>query len=181
MNTHRRLQIFVLLCALCGQSFAAPRNILFILTDDHRYDTFSFMGHPYVETPNLDKLARGGVHCRNAFVTTSLCSPSRASILTGLYAHAHGVTDNYNPVRADLVFFPQLLQRAGYETAFFGKWHMGETDTPQRGFDHWVAFKGQGNYWADGRGTSRVVPQSSSEGFNVNGRRVHSAATSRTS
>ena len=151
---------------------AAPRNILFVLADDHRHDALSFMGHPYLETPHLDRLARGGVHCKNAFVTTSLCSPSRASILTGLYAHAHGVVDNYNPVRTDLVFFPQLLQRAGYETAFFGKWHMGETDAPQRGFDHWVAFKGQGNYWADGRGTTRVVPQSSSEGYNVNGRRV---------
>ncbi|NBV24266.1 MAG: DUF4976 domain-containing protein [Proteobacteria bacterium] len=168
----RFLVCFALLCLGCAQLSAAPRNILFILTDDHRYDTFSFTGHPYVETPNLDRLARGGVHCKNAFVTTSLCSPSRASILTGLYAHAHGVTDNYNPVRSDLVFFPQLLQRAGYETAFFGKWHMGETDAPQRGFDHWVAFKGQGNYWADGHGTTRVVPQSSSEGYNVNGRRV---------
>lgn len=165
--------VFALFCILCGQSsLAAPRNLLFILADDHRYDALSFMGHPYLETPHLDRLARGGVHCRNAFVTTSLCSPSRASILTGLYAHAHGVVDNYNPVRADLVFFPQLLQRAGYETAFFGKWHMGETDAPQRGFDHWVAFKGQGNYWADGHGTTRVVPQSSSEGYNVNGRRV---------
>lgn len=159
-------------CAFVHQAAAAPRNILFILADDHRFDALSFMGHPYLETPHLDRLARGGVHCRNAFVTTSLCSPSRASILTGLYAHAHGVVDNYNPVRPDLVFFPQLLQRVGYQTAFFGKWHMGETDAPQRGFDHWVAFKGQGNYWADGRGTTRVVPQSSSEGYNVNGRRV---------
>lgn len=153
-------------------SHAASRNILFILTDDHRYDALSFMGHPYLETPHLDRLARNGVQMRNAFVTTSLCSPSRASILTGLYAHSHGVVDNYNPVRGDLVFFPQLLQRAGYETAFFGKWHMGETDAPQRGFDHWVAFKGQGTYWADGRGTTRVVPQTTRDGFNVNGQRV---------
>jgi N-acetylglucosamine-6-sulfatase len=151
---------------------ATPRNLVLILTDDHRFDALSFLGHPYVETPHLDRLARGGVHCRNAFVTTSLCSPSRASILTGLFAHRHGVVDNYHPVRADLVFFPQYLQRAGYETAFIGKWHMGETDAPQRGFDHWVAFKGQGTYWPDGRGTSRVVPQTSQEGFNINGRRV---------
>lgn len=167
-----RLCCLILTALWCASAFAAPRNILFILADDHRHDALSFMGHPYLETPHLDRLARGGVHCRNAFVTTSLCSPSRASILTGLYAHAHGVVDNYNPVRTDLVFFPQLLQRAGYETAFFGKWHMGETDAPQRGFDHWVAFKGQGNYWADGRGTTRVVPQSSGEGYNLNGQRV---------
>ncbi len=167
-----RLCCLLLIALWCASASASPRNILFVLADDHRYDAMSFIGHPYLETPNLDRLARGGVHCKNAFVTTSLCSPSRASILTGLYAHAHGVVDNYNSVRTDLVFFPQLLQRAGYETAFFGKWHMGETDAPQRGFDHWVAFKGQGNYWADGHGTTRVVPQSSSEGYNVNGRRV---------
>jgi N-acetylglucosamine-6-sulfatase len=133
----------------------------------------SFLDHPFLETPNMDRLARDGVYFPNAMVTTSLCSPSRASILTGQYAHNHGVSDNYNPVREDLVFFPQYLQKAGYETALVGKWHMGgEHDDPQRGFDHWVSFKGQGTYWADGHGTSRVVPQTSRDGFNVNGRRV---------
>ena len=84
-------------------------NILLILCDDHRYDALGFMGHPFLETPHMDRLAREGTHFENAFVTTSLCSPSRASILTGLYAHNHGVIDNYNPVRKDLIFFPQLL------------------------------------------------------------------------
>jgi N-acetylglucosamine-6-sulfatase len=129
-----------------------------------------FMGHPFLETPHLDRLARKGVHFENAFVTTSLCSPSRASILTGLYAHNHGVVDNYHPVDSSLVFFPQLLQEAGYETAFIGKWHMGDLDEPQRGFDHWVAFRGQGTYYPDGHGTSRVVPQTRYDGFNINGR-----------
>src|SRR5687768_8006552 len=64
-----------------------PRNVVFILSDDHRYDAMSFMGHPIVQTPNLDRIAARGVHLRNAFVTTALCSPSRATILTGLYAH----------------------------------------------------------------------------------------------
>jgi N-acetylglucosamine-6-sulfatase len=151
---------------------ARPRNIIFILTDDHRHDCLGVAGHPWLETPHLDRLANGGVYFERAMVTTSLCSPSRASILTGLYAHTHRVVDNYNPVSPSLIFFPQHLQKAGYETAFIGKWHMGETDEPQRGFDHWVAFKGQGTYWPDGRGTTREVPQTTYDGFNVNGRRV---------
>ena len=86
------------------------------------------MGHPYLETPNLDRMSRGGVVFENAFVTTSLCSPSRASILTGRYAHRHGVIDNYTPVPPDLHSFPEALRKAGYRTAFIGKWHMGDTD-----------------------------------------------------
>jgi N-acetylglucosamine-6-sulfatase len=127
---------------------AKPRNIIFILTDDHRYDALGFLkGQSFIETPHLDALARNGVHLKNAFVTTALCSPSRASILTGLYAHQHRVVDNNNPVSGDLLFFSQYLQKAGYETAFIGKWHMGgEKDDPQRGFNHWVSFKGQGSY-----------------------------------
>ena len=148
-------------------------NVILILTDDHRFDAMGFMGHPFLETPHMDRMAKEGVHLANAFVTTSLCSPSRASILTGLYAHNHGVIDNYNPVPTSLRFFPEYLQKAGYETAFVGKWHMGgEHDEPQRGFDYWLSFKGQGTYWADGHGTSRVVPQTSYDGFNINGNRV---------
>jgi len=148
-------------------------NVILVLTDDHRFDAMGFMGHPFLETPHMDRMAREGVHLANAFVTTSLCSPSRASILTGQYAHNHGVVDNYNPVPASLRFFPEYLQQAGYETAFVGKWHMGgEHDDPQRGFDYWLSFKGQGTYWADGHGTSRVVPQTSYDGFNINGTRV---------
>lgn len=143
---------------------AKPRNVVFILTDDHRYDALGFLhAQPFIETPSLDALTRGGVHMKNAFVTTSLCSPSRASILTGLYAHRHRVIDNNNPVPSNLVFFPQYLQRAGYETAFFGKWHMGgDFDDPQRGFDHWVSFKGQGSYLPEPNGLNvdgRHVPQ----------------------
>ena len=126
---------------------AKPRNIIFILTDDQRYDALGFMDHPFLETPNLDSLARNGVHLKNAFVTTSLCSPSRASILTGLYAHRHRVVDNNNPIQPGTVFFSQYLQKAGYETAFLGKWHMGgDTDAVQPGFDYWVSFRGQGTY-----------------------------------
>jgi len=152
---------------------ARPLNILFILCDDHRFDCLGSAGHPFLETPHLDSLAKEGATLTRAYVTTSLCSPSRASILTGLYAHNHRVVDNYHPVDEGLTFFPQHLQTAGYETAFIGKWHKGgDTDEPQRGFDHWVAFKGQGTYWADGHGTTREVPQTTYDGFNVNGKRV---------
>jgi N-acetylglucosamine-6-sulfatase len=141
---------------------AKPRNIIFILTDDHRYDALGFLkGQSWLETPNLDALARNGVYLKNAFVTTSLCSPSRASILTGQYAHQHRVVDNNNPVPKDLVFFSQYLQQAGYDTGFFGKWHMGgEFDDPQRGWNYWVSFKGQGTY----------LPNPN--GLNVNGKKV---------
>lgn len=142
-------------------SGAQPKNVVFVLVDDLRDDVFGFAGHPWLETPNLDALARGGVRMRNAFVTTALCSPSRASILTGQYAHRHRVVDNNNPVPAGTIFFPQYLQRAGYETAFVGKWHMGgASDAPQPGFDRWVSFRGQGTY----------LPGKS--GLNVDGKRV---------
>ena len=127
----------------------SPRNVIFILSDDHRHDFMGFTGRvPFLETPHMDRMAREGVHLRNAFVTTSLSSPSRASILTGLYSHQHTVVDNTAPVPEGLVFFPQYLQRAGYQTAFFGKWHMGhDTDEPRPGFHHWESFRGQGVYY----------------------------------
>lgn len=126
-----------------------PRNIIFILSDDHRYDFMGFTGKvPGLKTPNLDRLANEGAYLQNAFVTTSLCSPSRASILTGQYAHTHTVVDNQAPQPEGLIFFPQYMQKAGYQTAFFGKWHMGgDNPDPRPGFDKWVSFKGQGVYY----------------------------------
>ncbi len=123
-------------------------NVVFILTDDQRWDQMSCAGHKYLKTPHLDRLAAEGAHFRNMFVTTSLCSPSRASFLSGLYAHSHGVTNNFTDYPHDLPSFPKRLQAAGYETAYVGKWHMGEADDSKRpGFDYWVSHKGQGTYF----------------------------------
>ncbi len=143
-------------------SAAKPRNIIFILTDDHRFDALGFLkAQAFIKTPNLDRLASGGAYLPNAFVTTSLCSPSRGSILTGLFAHKHKVVDNQNPVSKNLVFFSQYLQQIGYQTGMVGKWHMGgDHDEPQRGFNYWVSFKGQGSY----------LPEKN--GLNVNGKHV---------
>ena len=142
---------------------AKPRNVVFILADDHRYDAMSFLNHQFAKTPHMDAMARNGVHLKNAFVGTSLCSPSRASILTGLYTFRHRVIDNNRMVPEGTLFFPQYLQKAGYSTAFVGKWHMGAAeDSPRPGFNHWVSFRGQGHY----------LPPSPDYTLNVNGERV---------
>jgi len=140
-----------------GTVMAAQRpNVVVVLCDDLRWDTLSCAGHPHVKTPNIDRLAAEGVRFANAFCTTSLCSPSRASILSGLYAHAHGVMDNFTEFPSNLPNFPARLKAAGWRTAYIGKWHMGEdNDAPRPGFDYWVSHKGQGKYF----GTE----------FNVNG------------
>ncbi len=130
-------------------AFAADRpNVVFVLTDDQRHDLLGIAGHPYLQTPHIDRLAREGAWFRNAFVTTSLCSPSRASFLSGLYASSHGVVNNFTDYPRDLPSFPRQLQAAGYRSAYIGKWHMGEDDdSPRPGFDHWITHKGQGNYY----------------------------------
>ena len=131
----------------CGGRDDPRPNIVFVLADDHRHDFLGSAGHPWLRTPHLDRLATEGVRFSNAFVTTSLCSPSRASFFSGQYAHRHGVVVNEDPdLGADTPTFPQLLQAAGYRTAFVGKWHQARWARPRPGFDRWVAFSRQGNY-----------------------------------
>lgn len=137
-------------------------NVLVILTDDQRWDALSIAGHPHLKTPHIDRLASEGVYFKNAFCTTSLCSPSRASILSGLYAHAHGVNNNFTEYPVNLPSFPRQLQHAGYETAYIGKYHMGENNDEKRpGFDYFVTHKGQGKYFDtefNVDGDRKVVP-----------------------
>ncbi|MBP8257067.1 MAG: sulfatase [Opitutaceae bacterium] len=143
----------LLLCLIClaacvNIAEARSPNILFILTDDQRWDAMSIAGNKYLKTPNMDRIGREGVYFKNAFCTTSLCSPSRASILSGVYAHTHGVTNNFTEYPTSLKSFPLVLQSAGYETAYIGKWHMGEdNDMPRPGFNWFVTHKGQGKYY----------------------------------
>lgn len=147
-----RLAPCLLLCGFtlaCAAAEPPPRpNVLFMLTDDQRWDALSLAGNKHLKTPHMDRLGREGVYFRNAFCTTSLCSPSRASILSGLYAHAHGVVDNFTEYPSRLRSFPKVLQESGYDTAYFGKWHMGESnDEPRPGFNWFVTHKGQGKYF----------------------------------
>ena len=126
------------------------KNVILILSDDHRFDFLGFHedSPDFLETPNFDRMSNEGAHMKNAFVTTSLCSPSRATILTGQYMHQHKVVDNQRAVPDGTRFFPEYLQEVGILTAYIGKWHMGhDNDNPRKGFDHWASFKGQGVYF----------------------------------
>ncbi len=123
-------------------------NVLFILCDDLRPEAVGCFGSEHVKTPNIDALAKSGVRFANTFCTTSLCSPSRASILTGLYANRHGVRDNFTELPGSLPHWPGRLRESGYATAYVGKWHMGENNAaPRPGFDWFVTHQGQGKYF----------------------------------
>ena len=129
-------------------ALAAPKppNVLLVVVDDLRFDDLGATGHPFARTPHIDRLAREGARFLNAFAVTPLCSPSRASILTGMYTHHHGILDNTDRSARShaLPTFARQLQAKGYETGFIGKWHMGNDPTRRPGFDYWVSLKGQG-------------------------------------
>ncbi len=125
---------------------ARPPNVVVILVDDLRWDDIGVAGHPWAQTPAIDQVSREGVRFLNAFATTPLCSPSRAAILTGQYAHTNGIIDNTarDAASHQLGTFAIPLKGAGYQTGFFGKWHMGNDDSRRPGWTHWVSMKGQG-------------------------------------
>lgn len=163
----RPLTLLVLAVAYCcsiqslnaaeSQSENRP-NVIVIVVDDLRFDEFGAGGHPYLETPNIDRLAAEGATFTDGFHVVPLCSPNRASIMTGQYPSRHGIIDNVarNRLSHQLKTYPQAMRDAGYETGFLGKWHMGNDPTPRPGFDYWAAIPGQGrtinpNIFEDGQ------------------------------
>ena len=139
----------MLMAFVATLSYAAEKpNFLFVMIDDMAPDAIFHERFDFLKTPNMQRLADEGAVFENMMVTTSLCSPSRASILTGTYSHVHGV--RYNEIQDPepyLEQFPQSLQKAGYKTALIGKWHMDHHARPRKGFDYWLSFKGQGVYY----------------------------------
>ena len=123
-------------------------NVLVLMSDDQSADMLGCAGHPWVQTPNLDRLAAGGVRFTEAFVTTSVCSPARASFLTGLWVRAHGVHDNLTPLSPDVPNVAAQFTAAGWDTAYFGKWHMG-SQLERPGFTHAWSYLDQGAYHAN--------------------------------
>jgi arylsulfatase A-like enzyme len=120
-------------------------NVVFILSDDHAYQAISAYGFGLNETPHIDRLAKEGMLFKNAFVNNSLCSPSRAGIITGKYSHLNGILGNRDQAfDGSQTTFPKLLQQAGYQTALIGKWHLISNPT---GFDYWNILPGQGDYY----------------------------------
>jgi arylsulfatase A-like enzyme len=121
-------------------------NFLVILIDDLRYDEYGAGGHPYMKTPHIDRIAYEGALFERAFHTTPICSPNRASIVTGQYASRHGIIDNVarDAMSHRLPNYHLQLQKLGYETAHIGKWHMGNDGMPRPGYDYWVSYDGHG-------------------------------------
>jgi arylsulfatase A-like enzyme len=118
-------------------------NILFIMSDDHAYQAISAYSDKLIKTPNIDRIAIEGMLFTNACVANSICAPSRATILTGKHAHINGKIDNIMPFDTTQITFPQLFQKAGYQTAMFGKLHFGNKP---KGIDDFMILPGQGNY-----------------------------------
>ncbi|MGX5818717.1 sulfatase family protein [Chitinophaga lutea] len=140
----KKLLFLWLLCS-AGYLRAQQRpNIVIIVSDDHAFQAIGAYGHGLMQTPNLDRIAREGVRFDRAYVTNSICGPSRAVILTGKYSHKNGFKDNHSRFDASQDIFVKRLRTAGYQTAWIGKWHL---ETKPEGFDYWQVLPGQGQYF----------------------------------
>jgi len=136
--------LLLLLISSYAQEKTAHPNIIFILSDDHAYQAISAYGSKLMQTPNIDRIARGGALFRNALVGNSICGPSRATLLTGKYSHLNGYTLNEKKFDISQELFPRILQQHNYQTAWIGKWHLGSLP---EGFDYWNILPGQGQYY----------------------------------
>jgi arylsulfatase A-like enzyme len=151
---HLAFLLFAFTCLACSHAAERKPNFLFVYTDDHRWDAMGVVQReqgerarfPWFKSPNMDRLAAEGLRFRNAFVTLSLCAPSRAAFLTGRYNHLNGITDNGTPFPTNAVTHPMLLRAAGYRTAYIGKWHMGNQRGQRPGFDYSASFIAHGRY-----------------------------------
>ncbi len=148
MRTHLACTLALLfLTAACGPGTSGQPNIIFVFSDDHASQAIGAYGGRLADlnpTPNIDRLASEGMLFRNAFVTNSICAPSRAVILTGMHSHLNSILTNAERFDSSQVTFPQLLQGVGYQTAMVGKWHLKSDPV---GFDYWEILPGQGNYY----------------------------------
>jgi arylsulfatase A-like enzyme len=142
----RYLAILTTILLATAPAAAQRPNFVIFMTDDQRADAMSCADNKILKTPNMDRIAKEGMRFRNAFVTNSLCAPSRATVLTGQYSHSHGVIDNKNrQISPDSPFFPDLLRRSGYQVVFCGKSHVSGS-LRDRSWDYYFGFQGQGNY-----------------------------------
>ena len=138
------ITFFVYAGSAYSQQNGKRPNIIFIFSDDHAYQAIGAYNSKLVATPNIDRIAHEGALFKNAFVTNSICGPSRAALLTGKYSHVNGYKENEGKFDMSQQVFPELLQASGYQTAWVGKWHLGSLP---RGFDYWKILPGQGFYY----------------------------------
>ncbi len=129
-----------------------PPNLLFIFTDEQRYDTLTAYGNPHIAMPNLNHLASQSVVFERAYVTQAVCTPSRASLLTGLYPHSHGLTENNLQLPASIACLPEMLKTSGYAVSYHGKWHLGDEIFAQHGFEEFISVEDEyQRYYSAGR------------------------------